>query len=247
MQIKPTLLYFFLFISQLLVAQSEIKPPSVVRASDGTFSNYVLVRWNAPPSAQAYKIYRSTGSINGQTVEISNEWQRSTLLYDYGAAPGVRYFYRVIANFSGVSSAQSIADLGYVKNNDPIAANFTPSEYLEPLLSNSRSSTIIARWDTPTADSVYFIGLDQTIAVSGLVSNANNLDVSDLRLEIYDNQEASYLEENPVLTAPLADEFETISKQFDIAVDLPTTPGLYYLLIVDEEGEAIAARRIIVE
>ena len=80
--------------------------PTGVAASDGSFTNKVLVSWLAVNGGTGYKIFRSETEI--ATVGVS-----SLLFNDTTAVPGTSYEYFVKTNSSAGTSAPSLSNSGY--------------------------------------------------------------------------------------------------------------------------------------
>lgn len=83
---------------------SALAFPTNIRASDGTYTNRVLVTWTAAPGAPTYWVYRTlSAAAVGPTVLGST---RVTSFGDTTATPGVTYYYWVTAgaNFNAASS-----------------------------------------------------------------------------------------------------------------------------------------------
>ncbi|NJO87242.1 MAG: hypothetical protein HC821_04420 [Lewinella sp.] len=88
--------------------------PRNLIASDGLYEKYVLIRWDAVAEADGYKVLRRVHPSYGSFQEVNEGWQRSNWLCDYGALPGVRYYYTVVSNYQGVTSAMAELNSGYV-------------------------------------------------------------------------------------------------------------------------------------
>lgn len=94
----------------------RLPAPENVTASDGTFSDYVAVTWDAVLGAGSYTIYRSPtnddpGYVIGRTSDL--EWDDATALVN------VIYWYSVTAMGSGNCSVPSVADSGYLAATPP--------------------------------------------------------------------------------------------------------------------------------
>jgi uncharacterized delta-60 repeat protein len=81
--------------------------PTAVSASDGTYSDKVLVAWNAVSGATSYKVYRTTSPSTISPVQIGNASTPS--FSDTTATPGYKYYYYYIRanNAAGDSPANS--------------------------------------------------------------------------------------------------------------------------------------------
>lgn len=139
---KATLLAAVLLIVHSLTAQQTealsfgssrqeqaLSAPREVHASDGIYDKFVLIRWESSENATQYKVFRSDSPNSGSLQSLSNTWQKSTWLCDYGVLPGVDYYYTVIASNGREVSPGSTADKGYVKKKAGMA-NDDPGETL---------------------------------------------------------------------------------------------------------------------
>jgi|GEM_PF-1626210 len=87
-------------------------PGMTLTASDGTYSNYILVSWSASGSTNitGYDVWRKNWT--NDYVQISSNWF-SQAFQDYDAIPNLIYTYRVNARNSFGVSAFSPEDTGY--------------------------------------------------------------------------------------------------------------------------------------
>lgn len=93
-----------------VIVQTEPDPPTGVDASDGTYSNKVVISWIGSDGATGYKIWRGTSSTGGsaQIGAVTGE----TSFEDTTAATGVTYFYWVTAINDAGESELSNYDTG---------------------------------------------------------------------------------------------------------------------------------------
>lgn len=82
--------------------------PTGVAASDGSFTDKVLVSWLAVNGGTGYKIFRS-----GTETPIGTVGSSSLLFNDTTAIPGTSYEYFVKTNSSAGTSAPSLSNVGY--------------------------------------------------------------------------------------------------------------------------------------
>jgi len=111
----PLIALLAFFWSAELVAQPPA--PEALTASDGTYDDYVLVRWDARAGVDGYKVFRRAHPDHGSFQEITKEWRKSTWLCDYGAQPGVTYYYTVVGTRAGSQSDMAVYDAGFVAKN----------------------------------------------------------------------------------------------------------------------------------
>ena len=93
--------------------------PKNLQATDGTLFSEILVTWSAVSNAATYTLYRATADnptavwADGLTeTSFSDVWAKADTT---PLTPGVKYWYRVKANYeNGTSGAFSASDSGYV-------------------------------------------------------------------------------------------------------------------------------------
>ncbi len=100
----------------------NLSPPSVVSASDGAYTNRVLLAWNASESADEYEIYRNTSNNFAAATLLSET--AATNYSDLSATPGRTYYYwlrakREIAEGLMCISAASAAGTGWRALSEP--------------------------------------------------------------------------------------------------------------------------------
>ncbi len=100
---------------------STVNPPEDISASDGTYDQFVLIRWSASDRANAYRIFRTIKPDGTALQEISKGWQKSTWLCDYSALPEVDYYYAVVASDGHQTSPAGTLDKGFLKKKPAVA------------------------------------------------------------------------------------------------------------------------------
>lgn len=86
--------------------------PTGLSASDGVYSNKVLVSWNSSAWASGYSVWRNTSNSSTNATLIADNVAGTT--YDDSSAPvGILFYYWVKAKNSGGASAFSASDAGY--------------------------------------------------------------------------------------------------------------------------------------
>jgi fibronectin type 3 domain-containing protein len=88
----------------------NLTAPTNVQASDGTYTNKVLVSWNASSGATLYQVYRADSAAGVKSLLGS---PAGTLFNDTTATPGVTYYYWVIACKGANCSGYSAYDTGW--------------------------------------------------------------------------------------------------------------------------------------
>jgi len=137
----------------------HLAKPSGISASDGTYTDRVRVSWNSVEGASHYQVYRADNSDTDELEALSG-WQTDLRYNDTSAAPGVTYWYSVVAAVD--------------------ASGYRPSELS---LSNSgyRAQTIVEHPDIGV-DPVYFdfgsIGVGSYSDRAFVISNTGQADLS---------------------------------------------------------------------
>jgi fibronectin type 3 domain-containing protein len=88
----------------------NLTPPTNVQASDGTYTNMVLVGWNASSGAKSYELYRAISAAGTKTL-LGN--RLGTSFNDNTAIPGITYHYWVTACKGSHCSSYSVSDTGW--------------------------------------------------------------------------------------------------------------------------------------
>ncbi len=96
-------------------------PPPAVAASDGTFSNFVLVTWTASATTNVtgYDVWRNADAVAFTQLTTNRP---ATTYQDYGAAPNPVFSYRLQARNAYGLSAFSPEDTGYRGTTNVLAA-----------------------------------------------------------------------------------------------------------------------------
>ena len=98
---------------------NALNPPANVTASDGTYTDKVVITWNELLGAEKYYIYRSTESETGYT-KIGETTQ--TAYEDTTASTDTTYHYKVSAySEEKGESEMSQSNSGYCGSEDTIA------------------------------------------------------------------------------------------------------------------------------
>jgi hypothetical protein len=92
----------------------KLPVPTGLRASDGLYSDRVVVSWNSVSGATWYNVYRATSPSGTYTNLVTTG---STSWTDWNVTPGKTYYYKVSCNNSATSNAclsdQSDYNTGY--------------------------------------------------------------------------------------------------------------------------------------
>jgi len=84
--------------------------PAGLTASDGTYTDKVLISWTASPGATSYQVYRATSATGTKAGPAATA---STTTNDASATPGVTYYYFVKACRGANCSDYSAYDTGW--------------------------------------------------------------------------------------------------------------------------------------
>jgi len=90
----------------------KLSPPTNLQASDGTYSNKVLVSWTASSGATFYKVYRAARATGTRSLLGS---PTGTTYNDTSATVGKTYYYWVVAYRGSRYSAFSGYNSGWRK------------------------------------------------------------------------------------------------------------------------------------
>jgi len=104
----------------------DITPPGNVQASDGTYTDKVLVSWNASSGATSYKVYRAASAAGTKSLLGS---PTGTSFNDTTATPGVTYRYWVKACNGANCSSYSAGNTGWRKLSAPTGLTASDGTY----------------------------------------------------------------------------------------------------------------------
>ena len=108
------------------------QPPAGVSATDGDFSNKVVVSWSAVSGASGYSVWRKVATATTAATQIGTVSGGATLSYnDTTAAVGTSYLYSVKANHALGSTALSATDSGWRSTSAPATVTATKGAYTD--------------------------------------------------------------------------------------------------------------------
>ena len=140
--------------------------PTNVAASDGTYTNKVLIIWSSVTNATGYEVWWNTSSSTSSASKMAST--TNTTYDDTSATAGMTYYYWIKATNAGGTSAFSSSDSGYwtastntavhpdvkVNNSDgPLSLNSSGTLSVKVSLPDGSGSGASADWwvaaDTP--------------------------------------------------------------------------------------------------
>ncbi len=142
--------------SALNTGWRKLSPPTIVKASDGNYTDKVQLSWNAASGATIYKIYRSTRLAGAKTF-LAN--RTSITFADTTATPGLTYFYWVIACKEIRCSLYSASNTGWRKLSPPTNLQASDGTYANMVqvswtASNGATSYKVYRSNTASSQKV---------------------------------------------------------------------------------------------
>ena len=166
-------------------------PPSNLNASDGTYTNKIVVSWTTNTSCDGYNVYRDTQ--DNLIAELGNV----SSYEDLTAGTGNAHIYWIMGRFGGFESAFSAPDTGY-QATDPFILNVTPvsgnsNSYLLPRATVVGTGPFTYEWDfgsgavPPTStdeEPIVTLASQGNYAASLTVTGANGSDTYDFTLVV---------------------------------------------------------------
>ncbi len=104
-----------LFIDSVSMVSGDSIPPAApagVSASNGSFTDKIMLSWDASANATYYKVLRNTSNVSEGAIEFTSSPSASPY-DDFSATPGETYYYWVKACNSSGCSDYSASDSGY--------------------------------------------------------------------------------------------------------------------------------------
>ena len=147
--------------------RSSATVPSTPTASDGLYSDKIVISWSASSNATKYNIYRST-SYSGTYTKI-NSTPLSATSYDDNSVQTGTYYYKLSAVDSNLlETTLSYPDSGYLSVPAPTSLTATQG---------TRYSYVFLQWEgTPgtTGYQVYYNTINDPATATFLVSSTKN-------------------------------------------------------------------------
>jgi len=133
---------FLLFATIITSKGQTLNSPQTVNASDGLYSDQIIVTWKAQDKNTFYKVYRATTCGKTQPIVISNGWKRSAYLVDRNnLVLDQLYYYQVqAAENSQIVSTLSSCEVGYISVKDIPVANPTKDSLSLPTIDPDSTS-----------------------------------------------------------------------------------------------------------
>ncbi len=136
---------------------SELQPigaPTGVMASDGEYTNRVVVTWNEVQNATHYRVYRSESATGVQNLLSS--WQVYPEFNDFDALPGRTYYYSIVAvplSTVALPSTRSTSNPGWRGLVAPTGINASDGAY---------AGRVAVSWDAVDGASHYRLYRSET-------------------------------------------------------------------------------------
>ncbi len=143
---------------------------SAVSATDGLYTNRIVVTWVTNSTAQGYAVYRNTLSTFSSAQDISGDIGVTSVFNDVSASPGVLYYYWVRGRESNVWGAFSDSDSGYLKLPPPQSVSASDGIY---------ASKITVSWSAAPGADRYRILRGKTPVIHKAVHIADGIDSSE--------------------------------------------------------------------
>ena len=102
------------FTTGEITVNDPLSPPQNLAASDGTYTNKVLITWNVVSGATSYEVWRNTSDSSGTASKISSPDPTGNSYEDTSAVAGTTYYYWVKAANAVVASSFSAPDSGFL-------------------------------------------------------------------------------------------------------------------------------------
>ncbi len=221
----------------------KLAPPSQVNASDGVYSNFVLIRWDASENAVRYRVFRATSPAGASLKELTTSWQNSTWFCDYSAEKGRDYYYAVMASDGKENSVLSPFDKGFVRKDNKIAIDETfgaveQERYAAPKVVFAFVEEVHAQKST------FYVGDSAQIYIR--LRNVFDEATPPTEVRVYLSEDSIWQFSDPLLivknysSLPANTEVERLEKCY-----LPASllPGEYHLIIVaSPRGDILNAK-----
>ncbi|MFC1461170.1 LamG-like jellyroll fold domain-containing protein [Verrucomicrobiota bacterium] len=102
------------------ISEASLTAPTNVYATDGAYTNKVLITWNWASGATSYEVWRNTTNDTSSASKLADATETSC--DDTSASIGQTYYYWVKAKNSSITSAFSDSDSGHVAAPDTVLA-----------------------------------------------------------------------------------------------------------------------------
>lgn len=224
-----------------------LKAPAMLSASDGIYEDYVLIRWDDAEGASRYKVFRTTDPRGKGLQELSPDWKKSNWLCDYGALPGVDYYYAVAASNGQTTSALSGFDKGYLKKKIPIANEEGLLSSNEAMAAPPRIFLLLSGLSVDAQ--AYAAGSAMLVALNLQNIHSQTAPLTEIRYLLSSDTRLDWddrlLQKRTYVDFP-SNASHLLHEQLRLPADL--LPGEYYLIAVaSPEGEIIASKTAVTQ
>jgi len=117
---------YIIHLNSIYYQKSE--PPTYLSATDGKYTDKIMVYWNVGNNADKYRVFRNTSDSTNVLTQISTDFT-NTNFTDNTISPGRLYYYWVKSGKRDFWSELSESDSGYAKLTSPIGISATDGTY----------------------------------------------------------------------------------------------------------------------
>ena len=143
------------------------KPPAPtgVAASDGTFTNKVLVSWNISAEVTGYEVWRQLSGSTASPTRLGSP--SDTFFDDTTAVAGKVYYYRVKAKNAAGASVYSVSNTGYRLAKPPAPTGVAASD-------GTFTNKVLVSWKASSGAAAYEVwrGASNKTNAAGLLGEA---------------------------------------------------------------------------
>ncbi|MBK8516182.1 MAG: hypothetical protein IPL55_07785 [Saprospiraceae bacterium] len=227
-----------------------VTTPTNVQASDGSYTDKVLVSWSGT-SGNFFRVYRNTTN-SSSTATALGSWQTSYVYDDFSATAGVTYYYflRAASNNSGANiSAFSTSNSGYRSSvpvvSTPTNVQASDGSYTDRVLvswsgtsgnyfrvyrnttNSSSTATALGSWQT----SYTYDDFSATAGVTYYYFLRAASNSSGANISAFSTSNAGYRSSVPVVTTPTNVQASDGSYTDRVLVSWAGTSGNYFRVI----------------
>ncbi len=154
--------------------ESKLSTPASVSATDGDYTNKIVVTWNKVTGAAQYNLYRAESASGDYTSMGKIEASDSPFYIESDPEKEKEFFYRVraLSDNDGVEDSDlSESESGYARNGAPTVQNLSASD-------GAQDATIGLLWDEVESATSYKIY--RSLSIAGPFEEIAEIDTEDL-------------------------------------------------------------------